>query len=205
MRRFPALQATAPTDYLGDDEFICRTDPAVAELARTLRDGAADDVSFAAAAFAWVRDRIRHSWDAGDPQVTVTAREVLDHRVGLCYAKSHLLAALLRAEGIPSGLCYQRLVDGDGHVLHGLVAVHLAGGWHRQDPRGNKPGVDAQFSLGVEQLAWPVDPARGELDYPTVFAAPSPAVVAALRGTDDVLSLCNGGLPDRLPLAGPIT
>jgi transglutaminase-like putative cysteine protease len=81
-----------------------------------------------------------HSLDAGDPRVTVTAAQILIEGVGLCYAKSHLLIALLRSRGIPAGLCYQRLTDGDsGHMVHGLVAVHLDGGWHRQDPRGNKP------------------------------------------------------------------
>ena len=128
--------------------------------------------------------------------------QFLHHRVGLCYAKSHLLAALLRAEGIPTGLCYQRLVDGDGHVLHGLVAVYLDGAWHRQDARGNKEGVDAQFCLGTAKLAWPVDPAQGEVDYPQLFASPVAAVVDALRDATDVLALCDGGLPTELVIAG---
>jgi hypothetical protein len=48
---------------------------------------------------------------------------------------------------VPAGLCYQRLGDGDGHVLHGLVAVHLDGRWHRIDARGNNAHVDARFTL----------------------------------------------------------
>jgi len=102
------------------------------------------------------------------------------------------------AEGVPTGLCYQRLAHGDEHVLHGLVAVHLNGAWHRQDPRGNKDGVDAQFSLDEEQLAWDVDPTLGEIDYPTIFAEPAECVVDTLRGTADVLSLYDVGLPTGL-------
>ena len=64
-------------------------------------------MAFTRAAFEWVRDSIGHSYDVSDPRITLSATEVLEHRVGLCYAKSHLLAALLRAEGIPTGLCYQ--------------------------------------------------------------------------------------------------
>lgn len=133
--------------------------------------------------------------------MTLTASQVLSERVGLCYAKSHLLVALLRAGGIPAGLCYQRLRDGDGHVLHGLIAVHLRGGWHRQDARGNKPGVEARFSLDGEQLAYIVDADAGEVDYPAVHVSPVKPVVAALGGAEDVLMLCEGGLPTGLEAA----
>ncbi|WP_338430147.1 transglutaminase domain-containing protein [Synechococcus elongatus] len=34
---------------------------------------------------------------------------MLEYRTGYCYAKSHLLVALLRACSIPAGFCYQRL------------------------------------------------------------------------------------------------
>jgi transglutaminase-like putative cysteine protease len=143
--------------------------------------------------------RCGHSFDASDPRVTLTANEVLEHRVGLCYAKSHLLAALLRAEGIPTGLCYQRLVHGEGHVLHGLVAIYLDGTWHRQDPRGNKEGVDAQFSLGAEKLAWNVDESLGEIDYPRIFTSPARCVIGTIRGATDILGLYDTGLPAELP------
>nr|WP_269749949.1 transglutaminase family protein [Polyangium fumosum] len=83
-------------------------------------------------------------WQAGP--LTCTASEVLRHRTGFCYAKSHLLAALLRANGLPAGFCYQRLAHGSGYCLHGFNAVELPGiGWYRIDARGNKPGIDAAF------------------------------------------------------------
>lgn len=194
----PAFETARPAAFLEEDEFIQCSEPAVRSLARQLRRSAVDDVTYAKAAFEWVRDQVGHSWDVADPRVTLTAGEVLEHRVGLCYAKSHLLAALLRGEGIPTGLCYQRLVDGARFVLHGLVAVHLRGDWHRQDARGNKEGVDAQFSLAAEKLAWPVDESVGEIDYPQLFASPVRSVVDALRAATDVLALCDGGLPTGL-------
>ena len=137
---------------------------------------------------------------SADPRVTLAASEVLAAGVGLCYAKSHLFAALLRGQGIPAGLCYQILSNDDGrtHVLHGLVAVYLEGGWHRQDPRGNKPGVSARFSLREEYLAWPVRSEFGELDVAEVFVHPNPGVVAALRGAADSEELYRNGLPSRL-------
>ncbi len=184
--------------FLAADDVVQADHPAVRAAAADLRDDR-DDEQFARAAYEFVRDHVQHSFDADDPTVTVTAAEVLEHRVGLCYAKSHLLAALLRAGGVPSGLCYQRLATaGGGHVLHGLVAVHLNGQWHRQDPRGNKPGVDAQFSLDEPRLAFTVDPEAGERDYEPVFATPDPGVLATLRATTDVLTLRAAGLPSDL-------
>jgi transglutaminase-like putative cysteine protease len=193
------LRAGNPEDYLAGDTIIETAAPEVVALAARLRRESPDDAAFARAAFEWVRDRVAHSWDAQDPRVTVTASEVLRDRVGLCYAKSHLLAALLRAQDIPTGLCYQRLFDGQRHSLHGLVAMYLNGEWRRQDPRGNKPGVDAQFSLTRERLAWPLNPTLGEVDYPEVWINPAVVVVSALRSASDILALCDGGLPSSLP------
>ena len=71
--------------------------------------------------------------------MTCSASQVLLHGTGFCYAKGHLLAALLRANAIPVGSCYQRLrIDGTGppFCLHGFNSVHLpAIGWYRIDAR----------------------------------------------------------------------
>ncbi len=144
---------------------------------------------------------IAHALDEQDLRMTLTATEVLREGVGLCFAKSHLLAALLRAEGVPAGLCYQRLGDGHYYVLHGLVAVYLYGAWHRLDARGNKSGVNAEFSLEVEQLAFIPDEAIDELDYPTVYVAANPSVIKALSEADNTMDLCDGNLPTQLDQA----
>ncbi|MBN1092270.1 transglutaminase family protein [Blastococcus sp. TML/M2B] len=192
------FDAEAPVAYLGGDDVIDVEHPKVQELVMHLAGQAPAPVEYARSAFTWVRDNIRHSLDAQDSRVTITASQTLHEGVGLCFAKAHLLAALLRARGIPTGLCYQRLADGTGYCVHGLIAVHVEGVWHRQDPRGNKPGVDAQFDLTQERLAWPVDVDMGEVDYPQIFTAPHPKVLASLRGADDALALCDGGLPTQL-------
>lgn len=187
----PALQLQAEPvgRYLGADTVIEADHPDVIAVGKRLRDQHPDDVDLARAAFDWVRDRIAHAYDAHDHRVTLTASQVLAAGVGLCYAKSNLLAAILRSQGIPTGLCYQRLGDPeDGHVVHGLVAVHLDGAWHRQDPRGNKDGIDAQFSLGTEQLAYVIDEAKGERDYPRVYVSAADEVVNALQDADDILT-----------------
>ncbi|MCW5251280.1 transglutaminase domain-containing protein [Streptomyces sp. SHP 1-2] len=162
--------------YLAADEAIDHHHPRVREVARSLARRAQDSYAYAELAYDHVRDTIPHSLDSGDTRITWRASDVLERRTGICYAKAHALAALLRAEDIPTALCYQRL-----GVVHGLVAVRFNGAWHRQDPRGNRPGVDARFSLGRERLAFVPDPAAGEADDPVLYAAPHPAVLGALR------------------------
>ncbi|MGW7054334.1 transglutaminase domain-containing protein [Streptomyces sp. NPDC054887] len=175
--------------YLAADNAIDHEHPRVRETAARLRAQAPGAYAYAEAAYTFVRDTVPHSHDADDPRVTWRASDVLALRTGICYAKAHALAALLRAEGIPTALCYQRLTDDDGSApaIHGLVAVRLPGraDWLRQDPRGNKPGVDARFSVDGERLAFAARPELGEVDYPMLYAAPHPAVLGALRAAPD--------------------
>ncbi|MFH9675023.1 transglutaminase family protein [Streptomyces sp. NPDC017405] len=193
------IQSTADLSaYLTADEAVDHHHPVVRQTAARLAAGAADSYDYARAAYEFVRDTLTHSADSGDLRVTWRASDVLTLGTGVCHAKSHALAALLRAEDIPTALCYQRLTDGEGgHLLHGLIAVRFHGAWHRQDPRGNRPGVDAQFSLDGERLAWIPDPAAGERDYPALYAAPHPAVLTALRTAADRRHLWKT-LPDSL-------
>jgi transglutaminase-like putative cysteine protease len=148
----------------------------------------AQGLQIIAALFHWVRDSIAHTGDCGQGALTLRASDVLRERTGLCYAKSHLLVALLRASNIPAGLCYQRLGSDaatPAFVLHGLVAVLMPdGSFLRLDPRGNKPGVDAQFVPGREALAFTAS-LPGEADLPGVFARPHRAVVAALSAASE--------------------
>ncbi|MEO0847612.1 MAG: transglutaminase-like domain-containing protein, partial [Cyanobacteria bacterium J06648_1] len=110
--------------------------------------------------------------------------EVLAYKTGYCFAKSHLLAALLRANSIPIGFCYQRLSvfdNGAPYSLHGFNAVYLeSSGWYRVDARGNKPGVNAQFTPPQEQLAFELNLSK-EADYKHIFAEPLPQVIQYLQ------------------------
>lgn len=190
------LIADDPSAYLGSSDIVDLDHPDVrAGHARIVAgvEGLEDE---ARRIFEFVRDEVRHSLDAGDAIVTLRASEVLAHRTGLCYAKSHLAAALLRLSGIPTGLCYQLIRDGDRLVLHGLVAVHLRGSWHRLDVRGNKPGVDARFDLDEERLAFGPDPAAGERDLPELLAEPAAAVIRCLASGGDLRRLRLPGSPD---------
>lgn len=183
--------------YLAHSEVVDWNKPEIRKLAGQLQDPM-DSLVTARNCFEWVRDEIRHSMDAGLSQVTCSASEVLQHGHGFCYAKSHLLTALLRANGIPAGFSYQRLSDDlSGFCLHGFNGLYLQDmGWYRVDARGNKPGVDAQFNPPQEQLAF-TNHLPGEVDYGIILSEPWPTVIHALREISSVQELATR-LPNKL-------
>jgi transglutaminase-like putative cysteine protease len=171
-------------EYLKTSEIIDWDNPNILELAKKLANNQKTVESIAQSCFEWVRDEIRHSYDYQMNPVTCRASDVLKFRTGYCYAKSHLLTALLRANSIPAGFCYQRLSlydDGAPYTLHGLNGVYLPEfGWYRIDARGNKEGINAQFTPPKEQLAYQIRFPE-EADCLTIFADPLPVVIEALQ------------------------
>jgi len=170
--------------FLQESKIIDYSHPSISSLAKKLAKGYTTDEQIAKNCFEYVRDKITHSGDTKVNITTCTASDVLTHKTGWCYAKSHLLAALLRANGIPTGFCYQRLSCSeyeDGiYCLHGLNAVYLKEyGWYRIDPRGNKEGINAQFTPPIEKLAF--IPQENEYDLPDIYAEPLDVVIEALQ------------------------
>ena len=167
----------------------------VTELSHHIKACAKDEIDFIHNAFVYVRDKISHSADINGKTVTCKASEVLKAGEGICYAKSHLLAAILRCNLIPTGFCYQKLILDDEtaphFVLHGLNAVYIEqlNQWIRLDARGNKLGINAQFSLEKEKLAFPVRVDKGEEDIPIIFAHPDKNVIQALTSSSNFETL----------------
>ncbi|TAG61956.1 MAG: transglutaminase family protein [Oscillatoriales cyanobacterium] len=184
--------------YLAATDIIDRDHPAILALANKIASQHHTSEAIAQSSFEWVRDEIRHSYDYQMNPVTCRASDVLKHKTGYCFAKSHLLAALLRANNIPAGFCYQRLSfddKGAPYTLHGFNAVYLPKvGWYRIDARGNRDNVNAQFTPPQEQLAFKIQFPE-EADFQTILSEPLRVVVEALQNhiTWDKLLL---NLPD---------
>ena len=172
---------TPSDDFLSPCQVIDFDNFEVQQLAARLATGRTQNT--VKACFEFVRDAIRHSADYQLNPVTCSASEVLKHGTGYCYAKSHLLAALLRANGVCAGLCYQRLsIDGKGapYSLHGLNAVFLPNtGWYRLDARGNRSDIHAEFDPPNECLAFTTTLPE-EFDLPEIHARPLAVVIDAL-------------------------
>ncbi len=170
--------------YLKATEIVDYNNKEVYNLAITLAKGCNTDTQIAKNCFEYVRDNIQHSGDNKAEITTLKASDVLKYRTGWCYAKSHLLSALLRANTIPTGFTYQRLscseYTKDSYCLHGLNSIYLKEfGWYRVDARGNKEGVNAQFKPPDEQLAFKLE--ENEFDLPQILSEPLDEVIIALK------------------------
>ncbi len=191
------------SDYLAVSEIIDFDDRNLQNFGDRLSINAKNDVELALKVYEYVRDAIAHSWDIRASVVTCEASQVLQYGHGLCFAKSHLLAALLRYLNIPTGFCYQKLIFDDANpgyfTLHGLNAIYLESlnKWIRVDARGNKPGVKAEFSTVTEILAYPIREDWQEIDFPTIFATPDRQLIDRLKQENNLQVLIDN-LPARL-------
>ncbi|MBR3305808.1 MAG: GNAT family N-acetyltransferase [Lachnospiraceae bacterium] len=190
-------------EYLEKTEYVDHDDPDIQSLAGSLRKKSSDEISLVRNTYFFVRDEIRHSWDAQDRRITVSASDALREGVGICWAKANLLAALLRANGIPAGFSYQRLTLGDtadsGFCIHAMNTVFISclDRWIRLDARGNKEGVNADFSTEGEKLAFEIRN-EGEIDYHDNHSYPDEGLMKVLKESTDALDMYLHHLPDRL-------
>ena len=96
--------------YLKETRMINYSDESIQNLIKNRGWKELDTYECLKSIYDFVRDEIKHSWDVQDKRVTVSASDVLREGVGICWAKSNLFAALLRANGVPCGFSHQRLI-----------------------------------------------------------------------------------------------
>lgn len=198
------LYSNEINQYLTVDEVIDYKNTAITQLADSLYQKTNTELEFIKAAYEFVRDKISHSEDINEDMITCSATEVLKAGHGICFAKSHLLAALLRCKSIPAGFCYQKLNLNDKttapvFAYHGLNGVYIKEykKWIRLDARGNENGINAQFSVETEQLAYFIRTEMGEEDNFVVYPHPDVKILEKLRENKTRTELWNN-LPSEL-------
>ncbi|NLP00398.1 MAG: transglutaminase domain-containing protein [Clostridiaceae bacterium] len=181
------------SDYLESSDVLDFDHPLVSQTAQQLTYGLKDNLSKAREIYEFTRDHIFHSVDIDATSVTKTASEVLDKGHGICFAKAHLLAALMRASGIPTGFCYQirYYEDLERLIAHGFNGVYIQelDKWVR---------IDACFQVDVDD--WGFDPFKestiksvreeiGESDDFTIYHTPSKKILKVLSAANTVEEL----------------
>ena len=174
-------------EYLKCDDVVDFCKPEVKALSDSLYAESDGETDFIRHAYEYVRDTFPHSADINADEISVSASDVMRIGHGICHAKSHLLAAILRCQGVPAGFCYQKLILDDEaapvYISHGLNGVYLRefDKWIRLDARGNRSDVDAQFSVDEEKLAFPVRADKGEEEDLTIYPDPKSLVIKTMR------------------------
>ena len=183
-------------EYLLETKTIDHRAPIIREKVLELKNGVESTIDYIMKAYEFVRDEIPHSWDIQSTIVSRKASEVLKNKTGICWTKSCLLAALLRANGIPSGISYQLLTradddDSEGYIIHALNTVYIEerNMWIRLDARGNKENVHAEFSIEEEHLAFPVRNEFGEVDYRNNDPDLDERLVSILKNSKSILEI----------------
>ena len=184
---WPAPESGDLGRYLEDTITIDWQSPRLMEAAAALLEGRDGPEARLQALFRFVRDDVPHALDVQPERSTCRASEVLRERQGICYAKSHLLAGLLRYAGFPAGFCYARLESASqrsGFVLHGFNAVY----WSRTESwlfvdasgRAGMPAATVRFESPWE-LPFEVDPQAGESFVPDIYRRPPKRIIALLE------------------------
>ncbi|WP_303838485.1 transglutaminase family protein [Ruminococcus flavefaciens] len=179
--------------YLEETETIDYSHPVIQDKVNELKQKSLSQLHYIENAYRFVRDEIPHSWDIRSEIVSRKASEVLINETGICWTKSCLLAALLRANGIPAGISYQSLArtDDEGHIIHALNTVFISEfhKWIRLDARGNKENVHAEFSIDEEKLAYPIRSQLGEVDYKDNHSDLDERLIMILKNSKSILEV----------------
>jgi len=87
-----------------------------------------------------------------------------------------------------------------GYCVHALNAVFIESinKWIRLDTRGNKPGIDAQFSIDEEKLAFTIQEELDEKDYLTIYVKPHHKTISTLKNHTNALEMYKYHLPESL-------
>ncbi len=178
--------------FLASSKYIDWKSDAIINLASKLSENKNTEEEIVNACFEFVRDEIKHSLDCKLNPVTCKASQVLREKTGFCFAKSHLLAALLRANNIPAALVYQKIAFGENKTSffwHGLNAVFLRKhGWYRLDPRGLKEGLGSTFCPPNAGLPF-IPTYAGEFILESYWAEPRLEIISLLESSESYLSV----------------
>lgn len=189
--------------FLQENEYIDYNSDIIQQKAKELFKDDMSHTEKAEVAFKFVRDEISHSFDINADRVTFKASDVLKYKTGICHAKSNLLAALLRSQGIKTGFCFQHLTlahdESKGYCLHCLNAVFINNKWIKLDARGNKSGVNAQFSLQEPILAFPCRKNYDEYFIKGIFDIPDQGTMTMLEKAETIKEVADN-LPDKISI-----
>jgi len=148
-REDPARMGPVPAEdldrYRGPSPFVESDDPAIVARARAIVGSATTAGDKVRRVLDWVAENV-----AREPSLTIpSARDVLRMRRGDCNEHAVLVAALLRAAGVPARIVAGLAYAGDGFYYHAWNEVWLDG-WMTADAVFEQMPVDATHVKLIE-------------------------------------------------------
>ncbi|MHC1685171.1 MAG: transglutaminase family protein [Clostridiaceae bacterium] len=187
--------------FLQENKYIDFSSQIIQNKAHELFENINSDIEKAKIAFEYVRDEIPHSFDIQAKIITSKASDVLKNKTGICHAKANLLAALLRTQGIPTGMCFQHITladdDSKGYCVHCFNAIYIDNKWIKVDARGNTNGKNAQFSLVEPLLAFKNRTQYNEYFWKGIYANPHKDTMIMLESATTIQDIVEQ-IPDYL-------
>jgi len=136
--------------YLSSTYFIEKDHPLIRDFAEKHSQNKNTDKEKAISIYYAVRDSIRYNpYSIEFPKETMKASTILEKGYGYCVAKAVVLAACLRAQGIPARLGFadvknhlvtqrlKELMGTDTFIYHGFTDIFLNGKWLKTTPAFN--------------------------------------------------------------------
>lgn len=149
--------------YLEPTFFIDADAGSVQDMAAEIAGGLPDPAEKAKAIFYWTRDRIRYSpYAMSTDPADYKASSIIDRGIGWCVQKACVLAALLRAAGIPSRLGFadirnfqttaklKNLMQTDIFFYHGYAELLINRKWLKATPAFNREMCEKFGHMPVE-------------------------------------------------------
>ena len=162
--------------FLAENRYVDFSETIIQDKIKELFCDIDDNTRKAKIAYEYVRDEIPHTFDIQSDLITAKASDVLFYKTGICHAKANLLAALLRAQNIPVGFCFQHLTLSDddslGYCVHCYNSIYIDNHWIKVDARGNTNNINAQFSLTEPRLAFSIRSDYDEYFWEGIYAKP---------------------------------
>lgn len=136
--------------YLSPTNFIDSNSPKVVEFAKSVIGEESTEIIKAIKLYYAVRDEIRYNlYHINLSPDAMKASSIIDRKTGYCVQKATLLAAVARAEGIPSRLAFadvknhlttkrlKQLMRSDIFLYHGYTELFLDNKWVKATPAFN--------------------------------------------------------------------
>lgn len=144
------MSADSMETYLRSTYFLDLDSKTVRELAQSLTSTERTDTDNAVSLFYWVRDKIQYDvYNVSHDPADFKASAVIKKKSGWCVPKAVVLAALVRAAGIPSRLHFadiqnfqitdktREMLKTDIFYYHGYTEIYLDKKWMKATPAFN--------------------------------------------------------------------